>query len=173
MGNDPAPPGIPVPVHLALSGQEWSNRQNSGGQRHKMDTTGRRKRTRSRWWRTPASPGLVTLVALLALVAATAAARSVDTSSASLLPTTAPTQDDRMTPIPIEPAPVVGTEVPGSEPGGDLAFLGAVRQVQANGITIGYRQIGSGPPVVLVVGQGCTMAMWGTDLPRRLAAHHQ
>lgn len=74
---------------------------------------------------------------------------------------------------PTLPAPVVGAEVPDTWPAGELGFFGPVRQVQANGITVGYRQIGSGPPVVLVVGQGSTMAMWGTDLPRRLAARHQ
>jgi len=78
-----------------------------------------------------------------------------------------------MSPVKPAPAPVVGAEVPGTHPAGDLAFLGPVRQVEANGITVGYRQIGSGPPVVLVVGEGSTMAMWGTDLPRRLAAQHQ
>jgi pimeloyl-ACP methyl ester carboxylesterase len=71
------------------------------------------------------------------------------------------------------PTPVVGREVPGTRPAGELAFLGPVRQVEAGGITVGYRQFGAGPPVVLVVGQGSTMAMWGTELPRRLSAGHQ
>jgi pimeloyl-ACP methyl ester carboxylesterase len=70
-------------------------------------------------------------------------------------------------------APAASREVAGTSPGGELAFLGPVRQVDAGGITVGYRQFGSGPPVVLVVGQGSTMAMWGTELPRRLALHHQ
>jgi len=73
----------------------------------------------------------------------------------------------------VQPTTTVGDVVPDTQPNGDLAFLGAVRQVRANGITIGYRQIGSGPPVVLVLGQGTTMAMWGTELPRRLAQNHQ
>jgi pimeloyl-ACP methyl ester carboxylesterase len=73
----------------------------------------------------------------------------------------------------VAPGPVVGTEVAGTAPAGELAFLGPVRQVQAGAVTVGYRQFGSGPPVVLVVGQGSTMAMWGTELPRRLAATHQ
>jgi pimeloyl-ACP methyl ester carboxylesterase len=71
------------------------------------------------------------------------------------------------------PTPVVGDEVPGTEPEGDLAFLGPIRQVRTGDITIGYRQFGSGPPVVLVLGMGSTMAMWGSDLPRRLAANYQ
>src|SRR5947199_7133100 len=130
-----------------------------------MDTTGRRTRTRSWWRRTPTSPGLVALVALLGIIAATGSARLIDTTGASSLPTSPPpthpsSQDGRMNTI--THAPVVGDEVPGTRPGGELAFLGAVRQVHANGSTVGYRQIGSGPPVVLVVGQGCTMAMWGT-----------
>jgi pimeloyl-ACP methyl ester carboxylesterase len=104
----------------------------------------------------------------LTLIAATASGCEIKTSSASNLP---PTQENRMKSV--QPVPVVGREVAGTRPTGDLAFLGPVRQVQANGITIGYRQFGSGPPVVLVVGQASTMAMWGTDLPRRLAAGHQ
>jgi len=71
------------------------------------------------------------------------------------------------------PVPVASHEVPGTVPPGEIAFLGPVRQVQAGDITVGYRQLGSGPPVVLVVGQGSTMAMWGTELPRRLAERHQ
>jgi pimeloyl-ACP methyl ester carboxylesterase len=73
----------------------------------------------------------------------------------------------------IETLSRIGTEVPGTWPGGDLAFLGPVRQVHVNGTTIGYRHFGAGPPIVLVLGQGSTMAMWGTELPRRLAAHHE
>jgi pimeloyl-ACP methyl ester carboxylesterase len=111
---------------------------------------------------------VVALVALLTLTAATISACKIGASRASNL---SPYQEGRMDPV--KPAPVVGAEVPNTQPAGDLAFLGPVRRVEANGITVGYRQIGSGPPVVLVVGQGSTMAMWGTDLPRRLATHHQ
>lgn len=103
----------------------------------------------------------------MTLVAATGTACSINAGATNL----PPAQDNRTNAA--RPVPVVGDEVPGTQPSGDLAFLGPVRQVQANGITIGYRQIGSGPPVVLVIGQGSTMAMWGTELPRRLAAHHQ
>jgi pimeloyl-ACP methyl ester carboxylesterase len=111
---------------------------------------------------------VVALIALLALTAATISACKIGASRASNLP---PYQEGRMNPV--KPAPVVGAEVPNTEPAGELAFLGPVRRVEANGITVGYRQLGSGPPVILVVGQGSTMAMWGTELPRRLAAHHQ
>ena len=47
--------------------------------------------------------------------------------------------------------------------------LGVVRQVQANGIRIGYRQFGTGPPLVLVMGQSATIDEWGVLLPRVLA----
>jgi pimeloyl-ACP methyl ester carboxylesterase len=98
----------------------------------------------------------------------TSSACKLDPSNASNLPSP---EDDRMHLA--QPTPTVGDVVPDTQPTGDLAFLGAVRQIRANGITIGYRQIGSGPPVVLVLGQGTTMSMWGTELPRRLAERHQ
>ncbi len=66
-----------------------------------------------------------------------------------------------------------GVEVAGSTPAGDLAFLGPVRQVPVNGITVGYRQFGTGPPLVLIVGQDSSMAYWGPDLLRALAGHYQ
>jgi pimeloyl-ACP methyl ester carboxylesterase len=65
----------------------------------------------------------------------------------------------------------LSTEVPGSTPTGDLAFLGPVRTVPVGDLEIGYRQFGSGPPLVMVVGQDSSMSYWGPDLPRRLAEH--
>ena len=71
------------------------------------------------------------------------------------------------------PTAVPSLEVAGTRPDGDLAFLGPVRQVPVNGITVGYRQFGAGPPLVLIVGQDSAMSYWGPDLLRRLAEHHQ
>jgi pimeloyl-ACP methyl ester carboxylesterase len=106
----------------------------------------------------------------LLTLASTATGCSIATSSAH---NTADVRPHVVEPDRVATGPVVGTEVPGTAPSGELAFLGPVRQVQAGGITVGYRQFGAGPPVVLVVGQGSTMAMWGTELPRRLATNHQ
>ena len=75
-------------------------------------------------------------------------------------------------PLP-SPTTVPGVEVPGTGPEGDLAFLGPVRQVPVNGITIGYRQFGAGPPLVLIVGQDSAMSYWGPDLLRAVAGHYQ
>ena len=72
---------------------------------------------------------------------------------------------------PVTTTTAVSTEVPGSTPTGDLAFLGPVRTVPVGDIEIGYRQFGSGPPLVMVVGQDSSMSYWGPDLPRRLAEH--
>lgn len=66
---------------------------------------------------------------------------------------------------------VLSAEVPGSTPTGELAFLGPVRTVPVDDLEIGYRQFGSGPPLVMVVGQDSSMSYWGPDLPRRLADH--
>lgn len=103
----------------------------------------------------------------LAPIAAASSACGISTSSASeSIPPDARTKA-------VHVAPVASRAVPGTEPKGELAFLGPVRTVEAGGITVGYRQFGHGAPVVLVVGQGSTMAMWGTELPRRLAERHQ
>jgi pimeloyl-ACP methyl ester carboxylesterase len=64
-----------------------------------------------------------------------------------------------------------GTVVDESRPSGNLAFLGPVRLLPVNGITIGYRQFGDGPPLVMIVGQDSAMSYWGPDLPRLLARH--
>lgn len=66
-----------------------------------------------------------------------------------------------------------GTEVPGTRPTGDLAFLGPVRQVAVDDVSIGYRRFGTGPPLVLIIGQDSAMSYWGPDLPRRLAEHFE
>lgn len=69
------------------------------------------------------------------------------------------------------PTATTGTLVPGTRPVGMAAFLGPVRRVRAGGITIGYRQFGSGPPLLLIVGQSSSMVEWGPFLPRRLGEH--
>ena len=66
-----------------------------------------------------------------------------------------------------------GEVASGSAPTGDLAFLGPVRLAAVDGITMGYRQFGEGPPLVMIVGQDSAMTYWGPDLPRRLAEHFQ
>jgi len=69
------------------------------------------------------------------------------------------------------PTAAIGKLVPGTRPTGTAAFLGPVRQVRAGAITIGYRQFGSGPPLLLVAGQSSSMVEWGPVLPRRLSRH--
>ena len=65
----------------------------------------------------------------------------------------------------------IGKLVPGTRPAGTAAFLGPVRQVRAGGITIGYRQFGSGPPLLLIAGESSSMVEWGPFLPRKLSHH--
>jgi pimeloyl-ACP methyl ester carboxylesterase len=65
----------------------------------------------------------------------------------------------------------IGTLVPGTRPTGTAAFLGPVRQVRAGGITIGYRQFGSGPPLLLIAGESSSMVELGPFLPRSLSRH--
>lgn len=63
-----------------------------------------------------------------------------------------------------EPVTVPGSDLPG--PG---AFEGPVRQLAVNGITIGYRQFGSGPDLLLITGQTGTMSTWVPGLLEALA----
>jgi pimeloyl-ACP methyl ester carboxylesterase len=56
-----------------------------------------------------------------------------------------------------------------TRPTGTAAFLGPVRRVRAGGITIGYRQFGKGPPLLLIAGQSSSVVEWGPFLPRRLS----
>ncbi|MGA9761383.1 MAG: alpha/beta hydrolase [Gaiellaceae bacterium] len=69
------------------------------------------------------------------------------------------------------PTESIGKLVPGTRPAGLAAFLGPVRRVRAGGITIGYRQFGSGPPLLLIAGEASSMVEWGPFLPRRLSKH--
>src|SRR4051794_565469 len=173
MGDDPASPGCPLPVHLALSGKERRDRSDTGGQRNEMDTSRRSTGARSRGRSPSAAPGLaahlrpLAAAALVTLLVAAGTGCLIEAGASD----TVPPPDHRAQKA--APAAVASHEVPGTVPPGEIAFLGPVRQVQAGDITVGYRQLGSGPPVVLVVGQGSTMAMWGTELPRRLAERHQ
>jgi pimeloyl-ACP methyl ester carboxylesterase len=66
-------------------------------------------------------------------------------------------------------ATVASVVVPGTSPSGAAAFLGVVRRVQVGDVSIGYRQFGAGPPLVLVAGQDSGMNAWSVALPRRLA----
>jgi len=75
-----------------------------------------------------------------------------------------------LTPATSGPAASVTVE-PETTPAGDLAFLGPLKKVPVGDITVGFRQFGSGPPLVLIVGQDSSMGYWGSDLLRRLADH--
>ena len=69
-------------------------------------------------------------------------------------------------------ATAASAPVPNSAPTGKAAFLGPVRQVPVDGIRIGYRQFGSGPDLVMVMGDTGTMSDWTVDLLSRLARHY-
>ena len=50
---------------------------------------------------------------------------------------------------------------------------GADRSVQVGDIKIGYRTVGSGPPLVMIMGYGSTMNLWEPALLDALAARYQ
>ncbi|WP_406124948.1 alpha/beta fold hydrolase [Streptomyces sp. NBC_00989] len=64
------------------------------------------------------------------------------------------------------------TVLPDSAPSGPGAFLGPVRRIPVDGIKIGYRQFGSGPDLVMVMGDTGTMSDWTVDLLSRLGRHY-
>jgi pimeloyl-ACP methyl ester carboxylesterase len=66
---------------------------------------------------------------------------------------------------------MAGKLVPGTQPTSPASFMGPVRQVQAGEILIGYRQFGSGPPLVLIAGEASSMSYWGYELPLQLSKH--
>ena len=48
-----------------------------------------------------------------------------------------------------------------------------LKHVHANGISIGYRTVGSGPPLVMIMGYSGTLYIWDPGLLARLAVHHR
>lgn len=63
---------------------------------------------------------------------------------------------------PATPSPSIqpGTLIPNSTPRDEAAFLGPARLVPVNGVEIGYRQVGAGRPLLLIMGFSGTMGMW-------------
>lgn len=57
--------------------------------------------------------------------------------------------------------------------GAAAASNSVVKHVRVNGISIGYRIVGSGPPLVMIPGFAFTMAEWDPRLVNTLAKHHR
>ncbi len=109
-------------------------------------------------------------VVVLAVIAPLVAVSCSSSSPPGASATSGPVTSESALPSPTAvPSPALA----GTAPTGDLAFLGPVHQVPVNGITMGYRQFGAGPPLVLIVGQDSAMSYWGPDLLRQLADHYQ
>ena len=49
----------------------------------------------------------------------------------------------------------------------------AIYQVRANGIDVGYKLIGSGPPLVMIMGLDCTMEQWPPEVVGALSERYQ
>jgi len=109
--------------------------------------------------RRPRARTAARLVAVVASVALGAAACSSGGKHATVSPTT----------------PQTTATVPAlvnSSLSGTGAFLGPVRRIPVGDITIGYRQFGSGPDLILVTGDTATMSEWTTTLLSRLGRHY-
>jgi pimeloyl-ACP methyl ester carboxylesterase len=66
-------------------------------------------------------------------------------------------------------AAVAAVVIPGTRPSGAANFLGVVRRIRVGDISLGYRQFGSGAPLILIAGQNSGMNAWSVALPQRLA----
>ncbi|WP_034090201.1 alpha/beta fold hydrolase [Streptacidiphilus albus] len=116
--------------------------------------------------RTRTLPGLAVAVATVALGAvACSSGGGHPTSATSSRPSTQATA--------VTAATAASAVVPGSAPSGPGAFLGPVRRIPVDGIRIGYRQFGSGPDLVMVMGDTGTMSDWTVDLLSRLGRHYR
>ncbi len=92
---------------------------------------------------------------------ASATAPSSATAGPTATQTTAPT-----------PATAAGpTEIPNTTLSGDLAFLGPIRTVPVGNLSMAYRQLGSGPELLMIAGQAAPMSIWPAPTLAALADH--
>lgn len=108
------------------------------------------------------------------LVAVTVTAAACGSTSGPVSPGPTATQTETPTGSPTGSptrGALPGTTVPGTQLTGAGAFEGPVRQVPVNGIKIGYRQFGTGPDLVMVLGYTAAMSLWTVDLLSGLARH--
>ena len=97
----------------------------------------------------------VTFATLAAVASCGSATSSGNTSTASTSPS------PRSGPI--------GVVLPGTQLQGAAQVLGPVRQVRVGEIGIGYRQFGTGPDLLMVVGDTAPMSLWTLDLLQQLS----
>lgn len=67
---------------------------------------------------------------------------------------------------------VVGEAVAESTPDGEAAFLGPVRTLDHDGLTVAYRQFGEGPNLLLIQGQASPMSLWPLSWLETVAEDH-
>ena len=66
-----------------------------------------------------------------------------------------------------------GSSPPKDAPGTAPVVSAPVRVAHTADGTVGYRVVGTGPPLVLIMGYGLTMEGWDPRLVHALAAHHE
>jgi pimeloyl-ACP methyl ester carboxylesterase len=66
-----------------------------------------------------------------------------------------------------------GSSSPKQAPGTASVVSAPVRVAHTTDGAVGYRVVGSGPPLVLIMGYGLTMEGWDPRLVHALAAHHE
>jgi len=93
-------------------------------------------------------------------------------STSSAAAGTSSTTSGTSTPPATKPPVAKPAEVPGSALAGEAALLGPVFTVPTAGITMSFRQFGSGPELVLVPGQAAPMSLWPLSTLRDLASRY-
>ncbi|WP_328322369.1 alpha/beta fold hydrolase [Streptomyces sp. NBC_00388] len=118
--------------------------------------------------RTPRAPTLPRLAMAVAMVVLGAVACSPGGGHATSASSSKPSPRATAT----TPITAASTVLPNSALSGPGAFLGPVRQTPVNHITIGYRQFGSGPDLIMVMGDTGTMSDWTLNLLSQLGRHY-
>ena len=108
----------------------------------------------------------------LAVAVATVALGAVACSSGGGHATSASSSKPSTQATAVTATTAASTIVPNSALSGPGAFLGPVRQIPVDGIKIGYRQFGSGPDLIMVMGDTGTMSDWTVNLLSQLGRHY-
>ncbi|MBS2550761.1 alpha/beta hydrolase [Catenulispora sp. NL8] len=122
------------------------------------------------------TPRALTTLPRLAVAVATVALGAVACSSGGGSATSAPISKPGSKPSTQATAttatPAASTIVPNTALSGPGAFLGPVRLIPVGGIKMGYRQFGSGPELIMVMGDTGTMSDWTVNLLSQLGQHY-
>jgi pimeloyl-ACP methyl ester carboxylesterase len=127
--------------------------------------------------RPAAGRGALALLACCS-IAALAACGSSSTGTASVpaatvTTTNAPASNTPVSGTPVPGTPVPGTPVPGTTTGSPRVTSAPTQVAATSDGHVAYRELGSGPPLVLITGLSATMNDWSPGFVDSLAASHR